>query len=466
MTKRNVLIAGLLAAALALVLTGCINPITDRGGIGGTSVKDGGTEDENGKDGTGGGGPGSFRLYYTNGTSETIDDIQAITPTLTGTLLRIASVDSEGNPTNKLRDGLGNAGNIYIGRDAASGTVYLNFEDNQDGTYTLKHRAAVGGYIPIGTYAEFQLIRKDAATRAETYKQEADLDLLGKTGPAAYGANPDDRNWRPVGNIGPNSFTGTFDGNGKAINNLYISTSTLDAGLFGYVDTAALRSITLASGSITSTGQFIGGIAGAVYGSVIEGCSNAAAVTGGGWVGGIIGDLDGGTSTIRNSSNSGAITATGSKGTVGGIVGGTVWGYPSGSITACYNTGTVTGASYVGGVVGGNFNDITACYNTGTVTGGTYIGGVVGGNASVGIITDCYWLDLSGVDSSSASAAFNVWVYETQTYITSSDTAFGPGSAWPSGGLWDDPEYWGNLGSWNDGDYGRNSTFPKFPGEW
>ena len=151
MTKRNVLIAGLLAAALALVLTGCINPITDRGGIGGTSVKDGGTEDENGKDGTGGGGPGSFRLYYTNGTSEAIDNIQAVTPTLRGTLLRIASVDSEGYPTNKLLDGLGNAGSIYIGRASASGTVYLNFEDNQDGTYTLKHRDAVGGYIPIGT---------------------------------------------------------------------------------------------------------------------------------------------------------------------------------------------------------------------------------------------------------------------------------------------------------------------------
>ena len=122
--------------------------------------------------------------------------------------------------------------------------------------------------------------------------------------------------------------------------------------------------------------------------------------------------------------------------------------------------------SYIGGIPGGinSRGVITACYNTGTVTGapGQYTGGVVGYKYPVSdvIITDCYWLDLSGVDSSSASAAVGV-VGGTVTDVY----AFGPGSAWPSGGLWDNPAYWGNLGSWNSGNYGRNSIFPKLAGE-
>ena len=73
---------------------------------------------------------------------------------------------------------------------------------------------------------------------------------------------------------------------------------------------------------------------------------------------------------------------------VGGVCGGN---HEGGTITGCYNTGTVSGNDYVGGVCGDNFNaTITGCYNTGAVSGKvSYVGGVCGCNSG-GTITGCY----------------------------------------------------------------------------
>ena len=61
-----------------------------------------------------------------------------------------------------------------------------------------------------------------------------------------------------------------------------------------------------------------------------------------------------------------------------------------GTITGCYNTGSVSGNERVGGVCGENFGGkITGCHNTGTVSGNMLVGGVCGGNFG-GKITGCY----------------------------------------------------------------------------
>ena len=52
-----------------------------------------------------------------------------------------------------------------------------------------------------------------------------------------------------------------------------------------------------------------------------------------------------------------------------------------GTITGCYNTGTVSGkGENVGGVCGVNGGTITSCYNTESVSGDYYVGGVCGVN--------------------------------------------------------------------------------------
>jgi len=74
------------------------------------------------------------------------------------------------------------------------------------------------------------------------------------------------------------------------------------------------------------------------------------------------------------------------KSYVGGLVG---YNY-DGPITNSYLTGSVSGADYVGGVVGLNGSGaISNCYLTGSVSGTDYVGGVVGLNGS-GAISNCY----------------------------------------------------------------------------
>ncbi len=69
---------------------------------------------------------------------------------------------------------------------------------------------------------------------------------------------------------------------------------------------------------------------------------------------------------------------------------GGVIGWNSGTVTACYSTGVLSGSSYVGGLVGYNKGTIKSSYSTGTVMGTYYaVGGLVG-YQSFGIITNSY----------------------------------------------------------------------------
>ena len=71
---------------------------------------------------------------------------------------------------------------------------------------------------------------------------------------------------------------------------------------------------------------------------------------------------------------------------VGGVCGNNY----TGTITNCYNTGSVSGLGTLGGVSGYNSKGtITNCYNVGSVSGSGYVGGVNGWNK--GTITNCYY---------------------------------------------------------------------------
>ena len=329
---------------------------------------------------------GTYRANYTAGASETVT--VGLTTTITpaagkGILMSIESVDGSGNPTNKLNDGLGNTGKIYIGRASGTGTVNLNFEDTGNGTYTLKHRAKAGGAIPIGTYAEFQLIGKDVTTRGEAYKQEANLDLLGKTGSGAFGENPADRNWQPIKGANAEAepddrFSGVFDGNGKTIANLYANYANYPSypsnsyiGLFGYLHEAEIRNLTM-SGSLIGLYN-CGGIAGAAMDSVITNCSFSGKVSGAAQIGGIAGFIY--RSAITGCSNTdNTVTATDIN--TGGLVGSST----DSVITNCSFSGGVSGRQFAGGIAGHiNGSTITGCSNTGgTVTANFVAGGLVG----------------------------------------------------------------------------------------
>ena len=126
----------------------------------------------------------------------------------------------------------------------------------------------------------------------------------------------------------------------------------------------------------------VGGLSGYSTGT-ISACYATGTATGtANNVGGLVGFNSGGTISACYATGD----ASGSDG-VGGLVG----NGGNGTISACYATGTATGtASSVGGLVGTNFfATISACYATGDATGTDYVGGLVGFNSG-GTISACY----------------------------------------------------------------------------
>jgi hypothetical protein len=363
---------------------------------------------------------------------------------------------------------------VLIGRNG-NDTVNLNFTANGE----LRYRAAdVGGYTPIGSYAEFQLLNTYGYAPVSKYKQEADLDLLGSID---GGQTWTGQRWEPIRNNTPDilgrfypatSFYGEYDGAGYAIGGLWVDDPypgrSFYQGLFGSVADSILTNIRIKSGFVQGySGDYTAGVvAFADSGTTIFNCSNNARVAGhmhtGGVVGFLLEDQHGFNfgSTIRGCSNSGAVSASGYS-NIGGVVGRLI----GTDMVGCYNTGAVNGSSSVGGVVGKSEEScISSCYNTGAVNGKTSVGGVAG-SVSGTTIENSYWLYNS--DASAGSAVGN-----------STDegcTKFGDGSggtSWPTDnaaagwGVGNSPydgQSWKILGGWVDGGApdGVNSTFPK-----
>ena len=176
--------------------------------------------------------------------------------------------------------------------------------------------------------------------------------------------------WTPIGKDDNKAYTGTFDGNGKTITGLTVTGSYKYAGLFGDIDeNGTVKNVMLEGVQITSDNSsgYAGGVAGDSWGT-IENCSVSGSVSGTTFAGGVVGSQWGGSITGCNSS------AT-VKGVIfaGGIAGETNSGA---SLTGCYATGDVTvendgtNNSHAGGVVGYNGGGtLTACYATGNVIG-------------------------------------------------------------------------------------------------
>ncbi|GHV75885.1 hypothetical protein AGMMS49942_07060 [Spirochaetia bacterium] len=273
---------------------------------------------------------------------------------------------------------------------------HLNFRQTSDGGL-------------IGSYAEFQMISKDAVTLVGGYKLEADLDLMKEP-------------WEPVGKAGA-KFTGTFDGDRKTLANLFIDKSgAADVGLFG-VMRGTVKNLGIRNGTVKGGGN-VGGIAGTNEGAIFA-CYNTGVVNGtGNNVGGVAGSVSAGGSIIA-CYNEAAVTGDGDD--VGGLA-----GIIDGTMTACYNTGALkVNGAYVGGVAGyNNSTNITACYNAGAMTG-TNKRGVVGrGNDAV----DCYWLiGMAGGSSGSVFVLANGFNPGIPDHKWDTGDGSGPETYWKPG---------------------------------
>ena len=191
-------------------------------------------------------------------------------------------------------------------------------------------------------------------------------------------------------------FYGFFDGNHCTIRGLNNSGNAL----FGTIETGWLKNLSVygnATGSHT-----IGGIVGyAASGAVLENLTSYVTVSGDNTLGGIVGNAENQASDVINCVNYGSVTGTsyiiggiaGSGGhnitgcvnygavtsttndVVGGIAGSTK---NTGTITNCYNYGTIKARGKAAGIVGQANKPIKGCINYGNVSGTWALGGVVG----------------------------------------------------------------------------------------
>ncbi|MCH9663170.1 MAG: hypothetical protein K0U66_05870, partial [Gammaproteobacteria bacterium] len=174
-------------------------------------------------------------------------------------------------------------------------------------------------------------------------------------------------------NIGDrtNPFTGTFDGGGFTIRNLYARGQ--NRTLFGAIRGATIRNLGV-NGYLPS-----GSARGLIVGIVFGGTPTEIAV-----------------SSLQNCYAAGTILSTFQGARVGGLVGNTEINSEL-NITNCYSTASVAGRSLsgaAGGLVGASNGplNITNSYATGRVTGlANNVGGLVGSSRAVVTVTNSYW---------------------------------------------------------------------------
>ena len=159
----------------------------------------------------------------------------------------------------------------------------------------------------------------------------------------------------PLGGL-ESDFIGTLDGLGHVVTKLMINRpNDTFIGLFARIGTGgAVRNLGLIGGAVVGT-NITGGLAGYIGETTINNVYNTGTVKGNQFVGGLVG-------------SSLSLSAV---------------------ISDVYATGAVTGTSYVGGLIGRNNAKIDNAYATGAVNGNSYVGGLIGSHAN-STITNAY----------------------------------------------------------------------------
>lgn len=152
-------------------------------------------------------------------------------------------------------------------------------------------------------------------------------------------------------------FAGSLDGDGHAVRGLKVEAKGY-AGLFGKASDATFKNLRIEGAEVESTGNNTGIFAGYVTGGSIERCGVSGSVTGVSFTGGLVGQI---------------------------YRGGT-------KVSECKMEGNVVGTEYVGGLVGELTGNVENSYVTGTVrstTNNSYIGGLAGRSWEA-VITNSY----------------------------------------------------------------------------
>ncbi len=187
-------------------------------------------------------------------------------------------------------------------------------------------------------------------------------------------------NHTPIGNS-TTSFTGSYDGDEYTITSLSVSQTADYAGMFGYVDGAEIKDLSLASLNVSGGDDYVGGLAGYATGATITNISVSGSVSGKYNLGGMIGEAE---NTVISNCAASAITVNSTGGTdagsnIGGLIG-VLSTTGSGSVSSSSSSGTVNsdGAEDVGGLIGESQVNVTNCSSSANVDAVDYVGGLIG----------------------------------------------------------------------------------------
>lgn len=190
------------------------------------------------------------------------------------------------------------------------------------------------------------------------------------------------KGWEPIGvyksdeAVAQAGFTGTFDGQGYEIRDLFIDRPDEDdVGLFRYVEDGVIEDVGVTNVTVIG-GDCVGALGGSIRDCTVSNSHCNGSVTGNDRVGGMGGDAS---CTLTDSYFTGSVTGIQY---VGGLV-----GTSHDTVSKSHFTGEVTGFSFIGGLVGSNaLGDVLKSYSAGNVTGYGYVGGLVGWN--YGVVSD------------------------------------------------------------------------------
>ncbi|MDR0517835.1 MAG: hypothetical protein LBH25_12400 [Fibromonadaceae bacterium] len=240
------------------------------------------------------------------------------------------------------------------------------WENEQQTEFTISTAAQLAGLA--------QLVNGGNDFSGKTIKLTANIMLNDTANWRKWSETKPANAWTPIGN-GGHPFYGTFDGGGKVISGVYISSSDNFKGLFGYAASGSVIK-NLGVVALYVSGGYencVGGLVGSNEGGTITDCY-------------VTGNVSGNTAGGLACWNSGTITNSYAMGNVNhGTAGGLVGKNEGGTIADCYAAGNVNASYVVGGLVGRNGGIITNSYATGNAGGG-YANNCTGGSVHDGTV--------------------------------------------------------------------------------
>jgi len=255
-------------------------------------------------------------------------------------------------------------------------------------------------------------------------------------------------------------FCGVFDGAGHTIENLKITSTNANSflGLFGRLDGTISRLVLEnvdIDGGVES--QIVGGLVGCTYGhdALIEQCSSSGSISGGKYVGGLVGLASDEAKVVRSKSQSKVFGDF-----AGGLCGRNYGGYISDS----YASGLVSGSKYIAGFCAQNSGVLSNSFSYAVVRGGLDLAGFCANGSSLecdscgfdpiiifGETVNCFWdIDRSGQFSSDGGVGTNSFTMKNSTIFEA--------SGWDFQNVWYMNEYPALQGFYRDFSAGSGSN--------